>query len=755
MKKLSVRSQRIFGLVAVVGLVTGLLVTASALAMTSADAGVAYAQRRDNKPQAIPRLDDPAEFDATTDSERRSPSTVSEPRGIPNAVSADTNPAPVRSASSAPAPAERLHTLLAGVRAGSNPGRIYEREHGDQAWSRLGQQEFWASLMKFVWHPHGRHLYALVGGVNDSGLIYRSSDWGLTWQDITPSQDPLPKWRDLVVDPDDPNTLFAGHKMGSAGGLYRSKDAGDSWVRIWYVDFPGAPWPYGVDAIGISPVDPDLVFIAIMTNGYTTAQIRRSTDGGDSFPYAFAYHGPDNTHPYPGYFLMDSRDRDIAYFPLGKRIRDGGIKRTTNGGDSWGWAGNASLGDDRTSLVMAQSATDNQVIYKIGLTQQNIWKSTNRGTTWTRIVTGTTSSFSPSWIIASPQSPDLLYVAGTTGSARVYKSTDGGLQWTDFRTGLPGSGYSAQSLLLLETEGPSHYFGICPSVGQCGDPVNTSTGNFAHEWQDLSIPGPGSSLLVQRTYNSQDSYEGPLGTGWSLSYDMRLVVTDTDVVEMKVEDGRRDRYISGDGEDFFSPPGVNATFVRNTDETYTLTRQDQMRHNFSEEGLLTAIVTSNELTTTLAYDGNRLTNVTDPTGRTVTFTWNVTNTRITGVEDPVARTIDYGYQDGDLTSVTDLRGYAATYAYTGTNGELSSFTDPGQSTPRVVNEYDAQGRVTSQWQAGSTQPMTFSYDPDNTQTTVTDAGGHHVDRYLTAAALNRVAVHIASGVSLRRQRERT
>ena len=229
-------------------------------------------------------------------------------------------------------------------------------------------------------------------------------------------------------------------------------------------------------------------------------------------------------------------------------------------------------------------------------------------------------------------------------------------------------------------------------------------------------------MSVQRTYNSQDTYVGPLGEGWSLNYDMRLTSLATKVVEMKVEDGRRDRYISSDGEEFVPPPGVNATFVRN-DDSYTLTREDQTKYNFDDDGYLTSIVTSNDLTTTLTYSGTLLTNVTEPAGRTITFTWSVSNTRIAGVEDPLGRTVVYAYTDGELTSVADLRGNVSTYAYTGTNGLLSSLIEPGRSTPTFLNEYDAQGRVTSQWLGGEDAPMVFSYDPDNRRTTVTDARG--------------------------------
>jgi photosystem II stability/assembly factor-like uncharacterized protein len=468
---------------------------------------------------------------------------------------------PMVAPSLAPVPTDALHTLLAGVDGWYIDGQLYDREKDDTSWARLGQHEFAsASICKLVRHPHGAYSYALIGQWAPSGKIYRSSDWGLTWQDITPQQAADAGWKDLAVDPADPTTLFAGHSEGSTGGLYKSTDGGDSWVRVWYIDPYGAPQPYGVRAIGISSIDPNLVLIAVSTNGATPAKILRSADGGDTFEdFQDGYQYGSSMHPNPGYFLMDNTDPDVAYLPLRTTSTPstvyGGILKTTDGGDSWAWAGNASLGDgERTSFLMAQSPTDNQTIYKIGLAKQNIWRSTNGGSTWTRIVTGINATYGgldPAWILASPRDADLLYVGGNLTVSGgyydfyswVYKSTNGGSNWTNFHTGLPEYRTTVNAMLLLGTEGASHYMGLCPTVAQCGDPVNTSTGNFAHQQQDLAIPGPGASLSVQRTYNSLDTYVGPLGEGWSFSYDMRLTSMAPKVVEMKVEDGRRDRRV--------------------------------------------------------------------------------------------------------------------------------------------------------------------------------------------------------------------
>jgi photosystem II stability/assembly factor-like uncharacterized protein len=465
-KKLSARPTRTLTVLAVVALLTTLVVAATGQAVAAAKSEVGFVLgTRDQPLAAILGAGASSSRVGAIRAERASGEGSQAPAPLHGAY-AERAHAPSLAPFSSPDASSASHTLVAGVDGWYIGGQLFDRDKGDTSWSRLGQQEFSGkSICKFVWHPHGQDLYALIGQWAGSGKIYRSRDWGVTWQDITPAQAADAGWQDLAVDPADPRRLFAGHSEGSAGGLYRSTNGGDSWVRIWYIDPYGAPLPYGVRAVGISPVDPDLVLIAVSTNGATPAKILRSTDGGDTFEaFGQGYQYGSSMHPNPGYFLMDNTDTDVAYLPLRTTFTPspvyGGILKTTNGGDSWAWAGNASLGSQRTSFVMAQSPTDNQTIYKIGLEKQNIWRSTNGGGNWTQIVTGINAAYGgldPAWILASQREPELLYVGGNltvSGSyynfySWVYKSTNGGSNWTNFQTGLPTYRTTVRAMLLL------------------------------------------------------------------------------------------------------------------------------------------------------------------------------------------------------------------------------------------------------------------------------------------------------------------
>lgn len=64
----------------------------------------------------------------------------------------------------------------------------------------------------------------------------------------------------------------------------------------------------------------------------------------------------------------------------------------------------------------------------------------------------------------------------------------------------------------------------CETSALTGNPVNIATGNKYEEVLDLTLPTPGIQLEFKRFYNSQLSNDGPLGYGWTHSYDLTIQV---------------------------------------------------------------------------------------------------------------------------------------------------------------------------------------------------------------------------------------
>jgi len=206
------------------------------------------------------------------------------------------------------------------------------------------------------------------------------------------------------------------------------------------------------------------------------------------------------------------------------------------------------------------------------------------------------------------------------------------------------------------------------------DPINMGTSNYIYQYQDVFIPGRTLPLIIMRSYNSMDNYNGPFGSGWTFNYNVNLVVGSEYVMVMK-EDGRRDIYsLNPDGT--YSPPlNVYDTLDKNPDNTFTLTRKDQVKYHFSPQGKLNSIIDKNGNQISLTYTGDNLTIITDASGRELLFTHDAAG-RIILITDPIGRVWSYTYDDlGNLIQYSDPLGGQFIYTYD-ENHWMTSITDP-------------------------------------------------------------------------------
>lgn len=222
------------------------------------------------------------------------------------------------------------------------------------------------------------------------------------------------------------------------------------------------------------------------------------------------------------------------------------------------------------------------------------------------------------------------------------------------------------------------------TTAEAGDPVNVTTGNFNLPETDIAIGGRGPGLIFERAYNSSRLVDGQLGFGWTHNYDMRLTTYPSGEVSIIHCTGRTDMYTPSGGGAYNSPTGLFTTLVQNGDSTWTLTEPNQAKRTFSSAGKLTGIADRNNNAVSLSYNQDGLlSSVTDPGGRSITFTY--TGQRITGITDPLSRTVTFSYSGaGDLTSMVDMSGktWASTYD---SEHRMLTKVDPNNHT--VFDEY--------------------------------------------------------------------
>jgi hypothetical protein len=123
-----------------------------------------------------------------------------------------------------------------------------------------------------------------IGATN--GGVWKTTDAGRTWDPIFDAQS-SGSIGAVEVAPSDPTVLYVGSGEGlqrpdlsTGDGMYKSTDAGKTWVRLGLRDAQQIP------RIAIDPGNPDRLFVAVLGHPYgpnTERGIYRSLDGGRSF----------------------------------------------------------------------------------------------------------------------------------------------------------------------------------------------------------------------------------------------------------------------------------------------------------------------------------------------------------------------------------------------------------------------------------------------------------------------------------------
>ena len=174
-------------------------------------------------------------------------------------------------------------------------------------------------------------------GSNEMRGLYRTTDGGATWENIL-YIDEHTGVIDLVMDHNDPNTLFAatyqrqrtgfGFAAGGGGsGIWRTTDGGDSWTRLEEGLPEGELGRVGLD---VYRRDGNLVYAIVEAR--EGQGVYRSTDRGESWEMM------SDRNPRPMYFSLIRIDPNNP-----ERIYIGGVQASASddGGRTW-WPGNAT-----------------------------------------------------------------------------------------------------------------------------------------------------------------------------------------------------------------------------------------------------------------------------------------------------------------------------------------------------------------------------------------------------------------------------
>ncbi|MDD3926346.1 MAG: DUF6531 domain-containing protein, partial [bacterium] len=234
-----------------------------------------------------------------------------------------------------------------------------------------------------------------------------------------------------------------------------------------------------------------------------------------------------------------------------------------------------------------------------------------------------------------------------------------------------------------------------------------------------SDDGDGEPIIIEPVYNSKVAErDGLLGKGWTLNYSMRIAYATDQIIRMVNVAGQLYTFRSTGGGTYRADSS-SATIVKNGDGSYTLTETDGVKYNFDIYRRLVSIVNSNGHTNTVSYGGDgKISGLTDANGRGVSIGYS--GGYISSVTDIYNRTYTYGYTNGRLSSVTDPDAVTTTFSYQG--GNMTGLGQ-GDKTTHVMEYISDSYKVNKITPIGRDE-STYSYDPDNRTTTVTDPYGN-------------------------------
>ncbi len=250
-----------------------------------------------------------------------------------------------------------------------------------------------------------------------------------------------------AIDPTDPNTVYSA---GFYGTIQRSDIASGQTTSVMpqpdagEVGFRGQ-W---VAPFIISPHNPRILYHGMNF-------LFRSMDRGDSWERIspdLTYNDPAQYGDIPFQTLFSIAESPFTFGLLYVGTDDGRIWRTDDSGENWTEI-NEGVPHQKWVAELVASKYDEATVYMAqnGKREDDfapyLWKSTDRGESWTSIVSNLPSG--PVNVIKEdPKNPDILYVGTDLG---VYVSMDGGMEWISLPGGdLPSSFY--QDLVIHPEE---------------------------------------------------------------------------------------------------------------------------------------------------------------------------------------------------------------------------------------------------------------------------------------------------------------
>ncbi|MEQ8906805.1 hypothetical protein [Ekhidna sp.] len=214
---------------------------------------------------------------------------------------------------------------------------LYKSIDGGVNWTKAGFENS-ERISSIEIHPENTDIMYVgvlgeLWGDNEERGVYKSIDRGQTWDKVL-YIDQTTGCGDIIMDPKDPNTLYASmwefrrtgwsfNSGGNKSALYKSTDAGKTWNKI-HNGFPSGK--LGRIAIAVAPSDSKILYAVLETEDENKRGLYKSTDAGANWEHLNSDFGLVVRPFYFSRIVIDPKNPNVVVKAglLGSISRDGG-----------------------------------------------------------------------------------------------------------------------------------------------------------------------------------------------------------------------------------------------------------------------------------------------------------------------------------------------------------------------------------------------------------------------------------------------
>ena len=267
-----------------------------------------------------------------------------------------------------------------------------------------------------------------------SGGVWKTNNAGNTYTPIFDGQGSY-SIGCVTIDPNNDNVIWVGtgennnqRSVAYGDGVYKSKDGGKTWKNM------GLKTSEHIGNIIVHPKNSNIIYVAAYGPLWSAGGERgvyKSIDGGKTWKRIL--HISDDTGIAE--IIMDPRNPKVMYASAHQRRRhvftylgggpESGLHKTTDGGKTWSKVNSGLPKVDMGRIGLAISPANPEYIYAIVEAAQGkggFYRSTNRGASWEKRSSYTTSGNYYQEIICDPNDENKVFSMSTW----LHHTEDGG-----------------------------------------------------------------------------------------------------------------------------------------------------------------------------------------------------------------------------------------------------------------------------------------------------------------------------------------